>query len=151
PPMPAPKFLSGLPKPVLFGLYGAVGGLLGAIVLGEPLWYLLKPPAAPEPPPAPPQIAVSASPEVQVYVGSAKHFTLKIARDRYDKPVTVKFGNLPPSVAIQPITISPDKSEAQAMLVATPDAAPGTFAVNLTAEGEGGIPTAASEFKMRVL
>ena len=28
--MPAPKLLSGLPKPVLFGLYGAIGGLLGA-------------------------------------------------------------------------------------------------------------------------
>ena len=28
--MPAPKFLSGLPKPVLFGLYGAIGGLVGA-------------------------------------------------------------------------------------------------------------------------
>ena len=30
--MPAPKFLSGLPKPVLFGLYGAIGGLIGALV-----------------------------------------------------------------------------------------------------------------------
>ena len=41
--MPAPKFLSGLPKPVLFGLYGAVGGLIGALVFGELVWFLLRP------------------------------------------------------------------------------------------------------------
>ena len=41
--MPAPKALAGLPKPVLFGLYGAVGGLLGALVFGEILFRLLEP------------------------------------------------------------------------------------------------------------
>lgn len=35
--MPAPKFLAGLPKPLLFGLYGAVGGFVGALVIAEPL------------------------------------------------------------------------------------------------------------------
>ena len=40
--MPAPKFLSGLPKPVLFGLYGAIGGLIGALAFGEPLWRALN-------------------------------------------------------------------------------------------------------------
>ena len=41
--MPAPKMLAGLPKPVLFGLYGAVGGLIGALFFGELIWYALKP------------------------------------------------------------------------------------------------------------
>ena len=39
--MPAPKFLSGLPKPVLFGLYGAAGGFAGALVLAEPLYQFV--------------------------------------------------------------------------------------------------------------
>jgi hypothetical protein len=36
--MPAPKLLSGLPKPLLFGLYGAVSGFFGALFIAEPLY-----------------------------------------------------------------------------------------------------------------
>ena len=64
--MPAPKFLSGLPKPVLFGLYGAAGGLLGALVFGEPLYRLLEPPKNEAVAKVEPQIAVASSPEVQL-------------------------------------------------------------------------------------
>ena len=39
--MPAPRVLAGLPKPVLFGLYGAVGGFVGALVFAEPLHQLM--------------------------------------------------------------------------------------------------------------
>ena len=41
--MPAPGFLSSLPKPVLFGLYGAVGGLVGAVAIAEPLRDAFEP------------------------------------------------------------------------------------------------------------
>ena len=65
--MPAPKLLAALPKPILFGLYGAAGGLLGALVFGELLWYLLRPPvataAAPEP-----RVAVAVARDVEVFV-----------------------------------------------------------------------------------
>src|SRR5262245_43562524 len=37
--------LLSLPKPILFALCGAIGGLLGALVLGELLWALLRPTA----------------------------------------------------------------------------------------------------------
>src|SRR4051812_9257750 len=37
------KALLALPKPILFGLCGAVGGLVGALLLGELLWLLLSP------------------------------------------------------------------------------------------------------------
>jgi hypothetical protein len=39
--MPAPKFLAGLPKPLLFGLYGAAGGFVGAFVFGTPFYLLM--------------------------------------------------------------------------------------------------------------
>ena len=39
--MPAPKFLAGLPKPLLFGLYGALGGFVGALFVAEPLYSVL--------------------------------------------------------------------------------------------------------------
>ena len=54
--MPAPKFLSGLPKPILFGLYGAIGGLIGALVFAEPLYRLLEPEKAPPAPLPEPQV-----------------------------------------------------------------------------------------------
>src|SRR5438128_10711920 len=100
--MPAPKFLAGLPKPVLFGLYGAVGGLLGALVFGEPLWRLLKPPAAPEPPP---QVAVAASPRVQVYQKSNNTFALRVARERFTGPVVVDFPKPPAGIVLAPVVL----------------------------------------------
>jgi hypothetical protein len=40
-----------LPKPVIFGLWGAGGCCLAALLLGELLWRLLAPPPAPPPTP----------------------------------------------------------------------------------------------------
>ena len=73
--MPAPAFLAGLPKPILFGLYGAIGGLVGAVLLGEPAWYALKPPLAV----APPQVAVGASSSVKVYPKTENRLVVRIA------------------------------------------------------------------------
>ena len=58
--MPAPKVLSFLPKPLLFALYGAVGGLLGALVFGELVWAILAPKKAEAalPPPPEPRLAL---------------------------------------------------------------------------------------------
>ncbi len=39
--MPAPKFLSSLPKPALFGLYGGCGGFAGALFIAEPIYASL--------------------------------------------------------------------------------------------------------------
>src|SRR6266511_794285 len=81
--MPAPKFLSGLPKPVLFGLYGAIGGLIGALAFGELLWWALKPPPpkpVEAPPPPEPLLAVSASKDLQIYQGGLNKLFVQIAR-----------------------------------------------------------------------
>jgi hypothetical protein len=39
--MPAPKFLASLPKPLLFGLYGALGGFVGATFVAEPIYSVM--------------------------------------------------------------------------------------------------------------
>ena len=109
--MPAPKFLAGLPKPALFGLYGAVGGLLGALAFAEPLWQLASPPAAPPPGP---QVAVSASKDVEVFVGGQNEFAVQVAREGFDGPVEVRFENPPAGVTIDPVTVPKGATEAKA-------------------------------------
>ena len=42
----APPTTWTLPKPILFALCGAFGGIFAAILLGEGLWWVLKPPYA---------------------------------------------------------------------------------------------------------
>src|SRR5581483_4765409 len=137
-PMPAPSALKGLPKPLLFGLYGAAAGLIGAVLLGEPAWQLLKPPPPPSPPPPAPQVAVSASAAVQVYPGTSNTFTVQVARADYAGPVTVGFTGLPAGAKIEPVTIPPEKASAEVTVTAGPGAAVGTSKVTVTAEGQGG-------------
>jgi hypothetical protein len=76
--------LVGLPKPVLFGLCGAIGGLLGAIVLGELLWLLLSPAGVQ------PHVKLSLPASMPVYVGGKNHFLVKIGRQKFTGPVTVE-------------------------------------------------------------
>lgn len=132
--MPAPKLLSGLPKPILFGLYGAIGGLLGAVLLGEPAWHLLKPP--PPPPPAP-QVAVTASPSVPVYPGTTNTFAVQVARAEFDGPVTVTFTGVPPGVTLDPVTVPAGKTQADVTVVAKPNVMVATAKLTVTAEGGG--------------
>jgi Mg-chelatase subunit ChlD len=109
--MPAPKMLAALPKPALFGLYGAIGGLLGALVFGELLYLVLEPKnvaaAKPEP-----EVAVAASPEIPVAIHSSNTFGVEIARAEFDGPVTVQFQNLPDGVTIDPVTIPKGETRA---------------------------------------
>ena len=146
--MPAPKLLSGLPKPLLFGLYGAVGGLLGALLFGELIWSLLKPPAAL--PPAP-QVAVSASATVQVYANSENTFPVRIVRERFEGPVNVNFGNVPAAFSISPVTIPADKTEGLATIAVNASAARGESTLSVTAQATDKAVTASSEFKVAVL
>jgi len=124
--MPAPSFLKGLPKPALFGLYGAVGGLLGALVFAEILYRILTPPAAPLPPKPEPQVAISASKEVEVFVEGRNTIPVQIARESFTGPVTVRLEELPPGVTADAITIPADKTQGEVLVIGTPSAAVGT-------------------------
>jgi hypothetical protein len=146
--MPAPKALSGLPKPLLFGLYGAAGGLAGALLLGELLYRLLEPPRAE----AGPQVAVTASREVEVLLGGANTFAVQVDRGGFDGPVTVRFADLPPNVGIAPVTIPAGKTDAEATVRSAGGAPVPGQRVRVIAEGDAGgkRPTAETEVAVRV-
>ena len=106
--MPAPKMLSGLPKPVLFGLYGAVGGLLGALAFGELVWFLLRPPSpkpAEAPPPPEARLAITASNELQIYQNGQNKLIVRLARDEFDSDVVLKVEGLPAGVTAADVTV----------------------------------------------
>jgi hypothetical protein len=145
--MPAPKALSGLPKPVLFGLYGAVGGLIGALVFGELIWKFLKPPEAV----SPPQVAVSASASVTLYPASENKLPVQVARARFEGPVIVKFEGLPPAITIAPLTIPADKTDGQATVTTTDAAAPGKYEAKVTATAQAGGETVTATTTTSVL
>ncbi len=128
--MPAPRRLAWLPKPLLFGLYGALGGLLGALLLAEPLYHLLTPAEAAAGEPLP-QVAVVASPAVELFIGGKNRFSVQVAREGFHGPVTVHVEDLPTGITAVPVVIAADQVEAQVVLVASPTAAP---ASSLTAK-----------------
>jgi hypothetical protein len=132
--MPAPRVLAGLPKPALFALYGALGGLLGALAFGELLWALLRPPPPKviDPPPPPPQLAVTASPQVALYPGTENAVSVQIARDRFDGPVLISFGSAP-GIGAKNLTVPAGQTSATAHLSAAKEAAPGTVKLDVFA------------------
>jgi hypothetical protein len=137
--MPAPKMLAGLPKPVLFGLYGAAGGLLGALVFGELLWRVLQPPP---PKPAEPRLAVAASEAVQLAQGGVNKLFVRVARAGFDGEVRVRADGLPAGVTAPEVTIPAKASEGEIELRATANAtvAPST-PVEIVARADGGTAT----------
>ncbi len=135
--MPAPSFLKGLPKPILFGLYGAAGGVLGALVFAEPLYRLLTPPPPPVVRPEP-EVAVATSPDVTVLVDGRNTFTVRIARAEFDEPVKVWFESLPAGVSIPPLTVPKGATEATATVSAARTASPAAARVRVVAEATAG-------------
>ncbi|AWM41236.1 hypothetical protein GobsT_01470 [Gemmata obscuriglobus] len=133
--MPAPKMLSGLPKPVLFGLYGAVGGLLGALLFGELIMLALGPKIATAalPPPPEPRLAVSAPTAVQIYQGGTNKVLVQIARDAFEGDVAVRIDGLPPGVSASApdVTIPANRTDGEIELAAAFGGAVGAGPQNL--------------------
>jgi Mg-chelatase subunit ChlD len=149
--MPAPKLLAALPKPVLFGLYGAAGGLLGALVFGELLYRILTPPQAQAAPPEP-RVAVAASPEVEVFVGGGNGFPVQVARDAFAGPVAIRLEGLPEGVTAGPLSIPANKTEGEVTLAASSRAQASARPVRVVAEGgpEGHRATAEAAVSLKV-
>ena len=109
-----PKLLA-LPKPILFGLFGMVGGLLGAVLLAELLWWLLRPAAADQTP----RLQVAVPEVVRTYVGGRNTFLVKIARQGFTGPVKVEASGTS-DITVPAVSIPSDVDEAK-VEVQTPD------------------------------
>ena len=141
--------LSQIPKPVRFAAFGAVGGLLGALLLGELLWRLLEPPPPPMPAPPPPRLALTASPLVSVYQGSRNKFALEFDSDRLaGAAVSVSFAGLPGGLSVAPIS-GAEKGIREAEVVAG-DLPAGEYTLTITAVANLNGSTIQSEAKTSV-
>jgi hypothetical protein len=130
---PARSLWQALPKPLIFGICGALGGLVGATAFGEVVWRLLRPPA-PVAVVIPP-LRVAASPAVDLYQGGTNRLGVKIARVGFDEPVTIKALNPPAGVRIDPITIPANRTDFDVQVSAGPDAALGSEEITFKADG----------------
>ena len=142
-------YISRQPKPVVFGLYGALGGLLGAILLGEPVWAFLKPPP---PPPPEPRLVMTVSPAVEVYQGNENTITVQIARDLFDSPVHVVLDDGPQGVVSEGLTIASGAAEGTLKLSADTAATVGVGSLRLsgTAVEDGKEITATEDISITV-
>jgi hypothetical protein len=131
--MPAPQFLAILPKPILFGLYGAIGGLLGALVFGEPAWQILRPPPPPPAAQPEPQLAVAASKELQLLLGKENTFAVEIVRAAFDGSVDVKIENLPVGVTAASLTIAKGETTGKVTLRSSGSASESTTLIKVIA------------------
>ncbi|MBM3982494.1 MAG: VWA domain-containing protein [Planctomycetes bacterium] len=149
--MPAPKMLAGLPKPVLFGLYGAVGGLLGALAFGELVWWALAPQVAAKPAPEP-RLALSAAKELQVYQGGTNKLFVKILREDFDGEVAVRVDGLPAGVTAPDVKVPAGKTEVEIEVRAAYSAVAPTASLRVIASGPGGKPVSEpAEVKLATL
>jgi Ca-activated chloride channel family protein len=125
--------LLALPKPVLFGLCGAVGGLVAALLVGELLWALLRPAAVEA---GGPSVQLAVAPVAHVYRGGETRVGIKIARRGFDGPVSVAVENAPEGVrAPRPITLAAGRDEGEITVQAAPAAAAGTRRLVVAARG----------------
>lgn len=132
--MSAPKWLAAWPKPVLFGLYGAIGGLLGALLLGEFILRALGPQQAQAGDARPePRLAVAASPELQLYQGGSNKLIVEILREDFTSEVTIRAEQLPPGLSVREVKIPPHQTEAELELQASPTAKAEPATINIVA------------------
>lgn len=122
-----------LPKPVLFGLYGALGGLLGALLLGEAIWLLLHPKTAEVAP-----LKLAMSPEITVYPGSSNKFAVMIARLGMEGPVHLSATAPMQDVTFGEVLLPAEATEGEFQVTATGKAALGNHEVKVQALGEKG-------------
>lgn len=132
PPGEAPRSflqpLLALPKPLLFAIFGGVGGLLGALLLGEVLWAVLSPAGFR---PAQPQVRLGIPSAVRVYLGSKNRFVVKLSREGFHGPVRIEPADAPEGIQFSTVDIPEESDEAEVEIQAASDMPPGTHALTV--------------------
>jgi hypothetical protein len=149
-----PGSLASLPRPVPFALTGAAAGLLVALTFGELTWHLVRPaPPAPEPRGAASvaRLAVSASPGASVYCGGRTTIRVRLARDGFDGPVTLKLTSPERGLSAAEVRVPAGDLDGVLQVVAAGDAKPGRYAVTVTAASLGQTLSASAEAEVSVV
>ena len=119
---------SVIPKPVLFGFYGALGGLLGVLLLGQLLWQLLCPtPSNLEP------LRIAVPSALTLYAGSQNTFKVRIERLGFDGPIRVEAVDVPEEFEIPAVTIPPGQNEIDMQVTADEDAEETKYTIRVRA------------------
>jgi Ca-activated chloride channel family protein len=121
-------------KPLFFGLLGLAGGLLAALLVGEPLWLRLRPPPALPPGSG---LHLTASPEVVLNQGGKNRFGVRIVRERFARPVQVTCEGLPEGVRAGQVVLPADQTTAELELEADAQAAVCIQPLRVVAQAEG--------------
>lgn len=124
-----------LPKPLLFAIFGGIGGLLGAFLLGEVLWAVLSPASFR---PRQPQVRLGIPSAVRVYVGGKNRFTVNLSREGFRGPVRIESENPPKGIQFSTANISEDSDEAEVEVKAAEDMAAGTHSLTVWGRAQAG-------------
>ena len=85
------------------------------------------------PPPA--ELRLSSPPNVEMVQGDKNSFIVRIAREWYDGPVTIRGEALPAGMVVREVTIPAGANEAEIEVNAEPTTTDGTHAIRLIASG----------------
>lgn len=127
------RSLLSLPKPILFGLFGAAGGFLGSLLFGDLLWLLLRPAELKQEP----EVRLGIPAEVAVYAGQSNRFTVKVAREQFAGPIVITADKTPKGIRVGKVVIAEDKDEGDVRVEVRSDAQPGTHKIQLHGAAEG--------------
>lgn len=136
PDVPLADRVAALPKPVLFGLFGLAGGLLGAMLVGELLWLLLSPAGLK---PLGPHVAAGVPRSLRVYAGGKNRLSVKVARQGFAGPLVVRPVSESPHVSSIIEDLDAQTDEAQLEIFVADAMPPGEHAMEVRIEGPPGV------------
>ncbi len=124
-----------LPKPLLFGLFGGIGGLVGAVFIGELAWFVLSPPRLREPEPS---VRIAIPDSMRLYAGDKNYFVAQVARDHFEGPITIVAVNPPEGLTVAPVQVQPGIDQASVEVAANATLAPGKHTLRFRGSGPEG-------------
>jgi hypothetical protein len=134
--------LLAVPKPILFAVCGGLGGLFGAVFLGETFWLLASPPSVT---PQTPHVEMAVPATMKVYASGRNRFNVKIARHGFEGAVHVRPESRTEGLTVTGGFIDDDEDETE-IQVHVPRAMPaGKHRLPLIATGPGGIRVTPAE------